>query len=124
MRRATASWSQVRTSPLTWGARRIGGWEAPQPRAQRSVDEDARPRAPSTSRRWMRTERACHAAHAHDRAAALHVRANRRERCGACGLLGLGDMGLGTMTLEMRTPEEHRERLHELVKATAPPPVS
>jgi general stress protein 26 len=29
-----------------------------------------------------------------------------------------GVMGLATMTLEMRTPEEHRERLHELVKAT------
>jgi general stress protein 26 len=27
-------------------------------------------------------------------------------------------MGLATMTLEMRTPEEHRERLHDLVKAT------
>jgi general stress protein 26 len=27
-------------------------------------------------------------------------------------------MGLATMTVEMRSPEEHRERLHELVKAT------
>lgn len=27
-------------------------------------------------------------------------------------------MGLGTATIEMQNPEEHRERLHELVKAT------
>jgi general stress protein 26 len=27
-------------------------------------------------------------------------------------------MGLSTATIEMRSPEEHRERLHELVKAT------
>jgi general stress protein 26 len=27
-------------------------------------------------------------------------------------------MGLATATIEMRLPEEHRERLHELVKAT------
>jgi general stress protein 26 len=33
-------------------------------------------------------------------------------------LAWLGAMGLATMTMEMRSPEEHRERLHELVKAT------
>jgi general stress protein 26 len=27
-------------------------------------------------------------------------------------------MGLSTATIEMRSPEEHRERLHEIVKAT------
>ena len=33
-------------------------------------------------------------------------------------MLSWAGMGLATMTVEMRTPEEHRERLHELVKAT------
>ena len=33
-------------------------------------------------------------------------------------LAWMGGMGLATMTMEMRSPEEHRERLHELVKAT------
>jgi general stress protein 26 len=33
--------------------------------------------------------------------------------------LALADgMGLSSATIEMRTPEEHRERLHELVKST------
>jgi general stress protein 26 len=29
-----------------------------------------------------------------------------------------GGMGMSTATIEMRSPEEHRERLHDLVKAT------
>lgn len=33
-------------------------------------------------------------------------------------LAWVGAMGLGTATIEMQNPEEHRERLHDLVKAT------
>lgn len=35
----------------------------------------------------------------------------------ACGLLGLDGMGFATATIEMQTPEQHRERLHDLVTA-------
>ena len=35
----------------------------------------------------------------------------------ACDLLAILCMGLSTATIEMQSPEQHRERLHELVKA-------
>ena len=43
-------------------------------------------------------------------------RAGTRVR-GACGLLGLEGMKTATATIEMQAPEQHRERLHDLVTA-------
>jgi len=48
------------------------------------------------------------------------MRASRLAGAGdraACGLLGSTGMGIATATIEMQTPEQHRERLHDLVVA-------